>query len=170
MKTYLVDCGIHGYGRKTTIVSTGRIVCKDCYNQSLIVEPIDSSNYVEKAKRTDSVNFAEIRQRVNASDKTIKLLHAGLGMSTESGEFVDVVKKYLFYGKQIDETNLVEELGDLLWYVAVACDALGVELEKVMHLNIEKLKARYGDKFTDTKALDRNLDKERKVLEGKDNA
>jgi uncharacterized protein YabN with tetrapyrrole methylase and pyrophosphatase domain len=61
--------------------------------------------------------------------------------------------------------NLAEEMGDLFWYIAVICDALEVSFEDVMERNIAKLKARYGDKFTEHAATNRNLEEERRILE-----
>lgn len=98
--------------------------------------------------------------------KPVRLLHAAIGMCTETGELQDQLKKHIFYGKPLDTTNLVEEMGDLMWYVGIMCDTLKVSLEDVMIKNIAKLKARYPEKFTEDKALNRNLFDEREVLEG----
>lgn len=91
--------------------------------------------------------------------------HALLGLISEIGEFADTIKKEHAYGKPIDRVNLVEELGDLMWYVALMCRALGTDLETVAQVNISKLRARYPHKFTTEQALNRDLDKERAVLE-----
>lgn len=102
--------------------------------------------------------------------KPVRLLHAAIGMCTETGELQDQLKKHIFYGKPLDTTNLVEEMGDLMWYVGIMCDALKVSLEDVMIKNIAKLKARYPEKFTEDKALNRNLFDEREVLEATNEA
>ena len=94
------------------------------------------------------------------------LLHAALGFASEAGEFVDVLKKEHAYGKSIDGVNLREEIGDLLWYCALACRGLGTSLEEVAHTNILKLSTRYPEKFTNVQALVRDLQAERAVLEG----
>lgn len=93
------------------------------------------------------------------------LLHYALGLCTEVGELQDAIKKYIAYGKQVDAVNIKEELGDILWYHARLLDLFGFTYEEVMERNIEKLKARYGDKFTEHAALNRDLTKEREVLE-----
>ena len=93
------------------------------------------------------------------------LLHAAMGMSTEAGEFLDALKKHMFYGKQLDTTNLKEELGDMLWYMAIAMSVLGTDFNKEMSRVIEKLKTRYPEIFTEDKALNRDLVKERETLE-----
>jgi len=84
--------------------------------------------------------------------------HAALGISGESGEFSDCVKKYLVYGQALDRENAAEELGDLLWYIALGCETLGVSMADVAIQNINKLQARYPDKYSDFHAIER-LDK-----------
>lgn len=85
------------------------------------------------------------------------LLHAGLGMATESGEFLDTLKKHRFYGKPLDRQNLIEEAGDLAWYLAAACKALGVTLEEVCQANVAKLRARYPAGFSEHDAIHRDV-------------
>ena len=114
-------------------------------------------NYIEQVKRTESQEvFLEGKER---------LLHAGMGIATEAGEFLDALKKSIFYGKELDRVNLKEELGDLLWYIAIAMDELGTNFETEMERNIKKLKARYPEKFTQEHAEYRDLETERKILE-----
>ena len=92
-------------------------------------------------------------------------MHAGIGLSTESAEILDSLKKRIFYGKPLDEVNLKEEMGDLFWYLAIMADSLNIDFETIMSKNIEKLKARYGQKFSEEKAVERNLILERQTLE-----
>lgn len=75
------------------------------------------------------------------------LLNAALGLAGESGEVADLIKKAKFQGHPLDEDKLVEELGDVLWYVALAAEVLGVSLEDIMHRNIDKLWSRYPAGF-----------------------
>lgn len=96
-----------------------------------------------------------------------RLLHGVIGLTTETGELADGVKRYVWYGREVDLANIAEELGDLAFYLGVICNALGLDLEKVLELNRDKLTKRYGEKFTQEKALNRDLEGERKVLEGK---
>lgn len=117
------------------------------------------TTYIQDAIRTESI------PDIQPSLEQIRLLHAAMGLSTESGEFVDAMKKNIFYGKPIDRTNLKEELGDLFWYMAIAADALGTTFEELQRVNIEKLKFRYPDKFDAGYALARNLAEERRILE-----
>ena len=64
----------------------------------------------------------------------------------------------MYYGRDLDRTNLFEETGDLFWYLALIADELGFSFEEAMVSNVAKLKARYGDKFTTEKAINRELD------------
>src|SRR5580693_8548805 len=111
-----------------------------------------------------SVLFPLIKDRL-AADKPIRMLHAMMGINTENGELQDAFKKYLFYGRPLDVTNIVEEMGDLMWYVGLLCDVLHIDLEQVMDINIKKLKTRYPGKFTEQAANERDLDKERELLD-----
>lgn len=125
---------------------------------------MQSKNYIQDAIRTESNNFTAMNERLN-DDGLKRLLHAGIGISTEAGEFLDALKKHIFYGKDLDKVNLAEEMGDLFWYMAIVADELGFEFEEVMTRNIQKLKARYGEKFTEEAAEKRDLDRERKILD-----
>lgn len=124
---------------------------------------MDNKEYVREVVRTESCDGEKIKQRAQ-SDRTIRLVHAALGLCTEAGEFLDAIKRHLFYGTEIDETNLIEELGDLSWYMAIAIDALGTNIETVQEVNAQKLKLRYPDKFTNDKAIQRDPKKERKLI------
>ena len=75
-----------------------------------------------------------------------RLLTAALGMSAESGEFTEVVKKIVFQGKPYTEDNrfhMKRELGDVMWYVAQACMSLDTTIDEIIEMNVEKLQARY---------------------------
>lgn len=125
---------------------------------------MDANQYVKQATRTESQNFDEIGSRL-CEKRNIRLLHAAMGLETEVGEFMDPLKKHIFYGKEIDTVNLAEELGDMFWYIAIACDELGVKPLELMEKNIAKLKARFPDKFSSKDAIERDTSKERKILE-----
>ena len=80
-----------------------------------------------------------------------RLLTAAVGMSAESGEFIEVVKKMIFQGKPVNEENLFHlkrELGDIMWYVAQACMSLDTSIDEIIEMNVEKLEKRYpGGEF-----------------------
>jgi len=92
-------------------------------------------------------------------------LHMVLGMQTEVAEVADAYKKHMAYGKELDLVNVKEELGDLMWYVANLCNLHGWDLREIMNTNIDKLQARYPEKFDTDKAINRDLVKERNILE-----
>jgi len=92
-------------------------------------------------------------------------LHMVIGVSTEAGELLDAYKKNFAYGKEIDTINVMEEISDIFWYIYNLCNMLSLDPEKIMQTNIDKLRARYPEMFTEDKAINRDLDTERKILE-----
>jgi NTP pyrophosphatase (non-canonical NTP hydrolase) len=125
---------------------------------------MNPKEYVEGALRTNAP-VDKVLDRLVDEPKKIQLLHAFIGMTTEVGELFDAFKKHLFYGKPLDLVNISEEIGDLFWYVALALDYIGLDFETVMAQNNAKLKARFPDKFTEEAATNRDLRKEREILE-----
>lgn len=125
---------------------------------------ITPTEFIKSSLITEARDMSPVLERLQDTG-TVRLIHAMIGLCTESGEIQDMMKKHIFYGKEIDKVNLKEELGDLMWYMAIACDEAGISLEEVMQTNIDKLRARYGEKFTEEAALNRNLDTERQILE-----
>lgn len=82
-------------------------------------------------------------------------VHAGEGLCSEVGEYMSSVKRMHQYGKALTpeiHANLLEELGDILWYVALACEHLSVSMHAVAKHNIEKLRQRFPEKFTNEAA------------------
>lgn len=123
-------------------------------------------DYVKDALRTESVvNIVVDPYSTEVRTAPSRLLHAAIGLTTESGELIDALKKHIFYGKPLDTVNLKEELGDLLWYVAIAMDALKLDPSDVMLTNVNKLRTRYPEKFNSEQAVNRNLEAERETLE-----
>jgi NTP pyrophosphatase (non-canonical NTP hydrolase) len=76
-----------------------------------------------------------------------RLLNGLMGLCGESGEAIDILKKCLFQGHGLDKDHLAKELGDVAWYLAVSADALGYDLETILQMNVNKLRARYPDGF-----------------------
>ena len=112
----------------------------------------------------DFVSYQKLAVRTAKSlGETGDLVHSALGIAGESGEYVDCVKKHVVYGRQLDAINAAEELGDLLWFIALGCQALGVSMSEIAQQNIDKLRIRYPDKYTDDLSAAR-LDKEHKSL------
>jgi len=105
----------------------------------------DESNY----HHLMSARMSEIENTYGISPSL--LLTAAIGLSSESGEFIEIVKKAVFQGKPLDtdvQFHLKRELGDIMWYVANACRTLDLTLDDIISENVNKLKARYpGGEF-----------------------
>jgi NTP pyrophosphatase (non-canonical NTP hydrolase) len=83
------------------------------------------------------------------------LVNGVIGLGGESGECLDIVKKHLFQGHELDKAHLAEELGDCAWYLAISAHAIGYDLETVLQNNVDKLKQRYPDGFDTERSLHR---------------
>lgn len=86
------------------------------------------------------------------------LLNGLMGLNGEAGEAIDILKKHLFQGHELDTEHMAKELGDVAWYLAVSANAIGYDLETIMQMNVDKLKARYPDGFDAEHSLHRNQD------------
>lgn len=76
------------------------------------------------------------------------VFNACLGLSGEVGELNDMIKKWIFHEKPFDEVHAKKELGDVLWYVAMMCHSFGWDLDEILQMNVDKLKARYPQGFS----------------------
>jgi len=83
------------------------------------------------------------------------LTNGVMGMCGESGECVDMMKKHLFQGHDLDKEHLAKELGDVSWYIAITAHALGYDLDTIFEMNIEKLRKRYPGGFDAERSLHR---------------
>ncbi len=83
------------------------------------------------------------------------LINGVMGLCGESGEAIDIVKKWLAQGHELDKEKLAKELGDICWYLAETATALGLSLEDIMAANIEKLKTRYPEGFDADRSIHR---------------
>lgn len=83
------------------------------------------------------------------------LVNSVMGLNGEAGEVIDLVKKHLFHGHELNKEELIKELGDVAWYLAEAAYALDIDLETILELNIEKLKKRYPEGFSTEKSINR---------------
>lgn len=106
-----------------------------------------------------------IRSQITLNVKHPRLLHAAIGICTEGGELLDQIKKTMIYGREFDKVNFVEELGDLLWYLTLAANTVGITLAEIMMVNTAKLKKRYPHQWDAEKEQNRDLDGERGILE-----
>lgn len=78
---------------------------------------------------------------------TTRLENGLMGLNGEAGEAIDILKKFLFQGHDLDKVHLAKELGDVAWYLAVTADTLGYTLEEIFEMNVEKLNERYPNGF-----------------------
>jgi len=83
------------------------------------------------------------------------LLNGVMGLCGESGEAIDIVKKWLMQGHELDKAHLAKELGDIAWYLAETAHAIGYPLEDILQANIDKLKARYPHGFSAENSMHR---------------
>ncbi|MEG1523848.1 MAG: nucleoside triphosphate pyrophosphohydrolase family protein [Clostridia bacterium] len=81
-----------------------------------------------------------------------------MGLCGESGECADILKKYLFQGHPLDPEHIAKELGDIAWYLSLSATAIGYDLETILQMNVDKLKARYPDGFNTEQSLHRNAE------------
>ena len=99
---------------------------------------MDLNEYQLKASRT-------INPALSPRDR---ILNGAIGLSGETGEVNDLIKKFIFHDHDLPVKDFINELGDVLWYLAELTTAIGVDLEEVAQKNIDKLKERYPDGFT----------------------
>ena len=108
-------------------------------------------DYQKLAMRTNDGNHSIRLQNALDENRFLRdvpeLLNGCLGLAGECGEFLDMVKKWIYHEKPLDEEHLQKELGDVLWYAAMICKAMKWDLDVVMAKNIAKLKARYPEGF-----------------------
>lgn len=91
-------------------------------------------------------------------DKKDVLINSVMGLCGEAGEAIDIVKKWLAQGHELDREHLAKELGDIAWYLAEAATALDLQLEDILRANIDKLKKRYPDGFKIADSLRRTAE------------
>ena len=90
-----------------------------------------------------------------ALDRKDVLINGVMGLCGESGEAIDIVKKWLAQGHELDREKLAKELGDIAWYLAETAWALDVPLEEILQANIDKLKKRYPEGFDSNRSIHR---------------
>ena len=128
---------------------------------------VDTEKYlefVEGVTSDESLHYAALVSRMNNLEleddcNVPQLLTAALGLTAESGEFTEVVKKIILQGKPYNEDDVFHmkrELGDICWYIAQACMALDTSFDEIIEMNVDKLKARYrGGEFDVSKSENR---------------
>jgi NTP pyrophosphatase (non-canonical NTP hydrolase) len=115
------------------------------WNGDLWIEEPDANEYVYSLR--DYQQEADGTSRYSGEAGSKRLLMGAMGAASESGELLNIIKKWLFHDHDFDRQKVVEELGDVLWYVAECSSALGLSLDELALFNIEKLRRRYGAGF-----------------------
>jgi len=104
--------------------------------------------YIKESSRTMSPQFFPDKLPIEA-------FHGIIGIAGEAGELLDAAKKAVFYGIEPDIENIHEELGDIFWYIMAVCRAMNFDPEDIMEENINKLKKRYPNQWTQEDAIER---------------
>ena len=108
---------------------------------------MDLNEYQKHAARTIRPGLVGTRLMTNAA----------LGLTGESGEVAELIKKHLFHDHPLDTQKVMKELGDVLWYIAAMATAVGVTLDQVGQMNVDKLRLRYPDGFDSNKSINRKV-------------
>jgi NTP pyrophosphatase (non-canonical NTP hydrolase) len=149
--------GMEKYGEpleeNTTLTTTQRI-------EHAQEEAIDLLKYLEHLKQVadDGITANDYQRAAmrTAGDNTENyLLNGVMGLCGESGEVIDLVKKHLYQGHELDKTKVAEETSDCLWYCALIATAIDMNLGDIMQLNIDKLKRRYPAGFDKARSVNR---------------
>lgn len=88
----------------------------------------------------------------------LRIVEGVMGLAGEAGECVDIIKKKVFQGHELDTEHLARELGDVAWYLANSADAIGYDLETIFRMNLDKIKNRYPDGFDSERSYRRDPD------------
>lgn len=133
---------------------------------------MDTKTYQELSARTECNQIAA-RTRLMGAPKgsppgwdltPVRLNHGAFGIVKEGGELLAEVEKWIYYGQPLDVQKCKLEIGDVCWYVALACNALGLDLGEVLQANIDKLRVRFPDTYKDYLAKHRDPAKEARAI------
>ena len=104
---------------------------------------------------TDIYQKLALRTEKGSCQDTQRLLQGLMGLAGEAGEAIDILKKHMFQGHELDREALALELGDVAWYLAVSANAIGYDLSDIFEKNIKKLEARYPEGFDSDRSIHR---------------
>jgi NTP pyrophosphatase (non-canonical NTP hydrolase) len=105
--------------------------------------------------RMDEYQQLALRTAGHREDRQQVLTYTALGLTGESGEVAEMIKKAFYHGHPLEKEKLSKELGDVLWYLAVMASGLGLSLDQIASENIDKLRARYPEGFSEERSLNR---------------
>lgn len=112
-----------------------------------------NEEYQRKAARTIPDKYHDYESDPGQARES--LINFTMGLSGEAGEFSEIVKKHLFHGHEMDIEKARKEIGDVLWYVAAICTIQGWRMDSILAENIAKLEARYPDRFSADRSINR---------------
>ena len=100
------------------------------------------------------MNYQQMAMRT-ANPECKDLFNFVLGLTGEAGEVADIIKKHYFQGHELIKDDLVDEMGDCAWYLALGCEVMEISFDEMLQKNIEKLKKRYPNGFNHQDSLNR---------------
>ncbi len=115
---------------------------------------MENKKYQAWAVTKDRPTYDDVTQKL-AEARAARLIHGALGCSGEVGEMVDVIKKHVMYGKELDVEHMKEEIADTLWYVSIILDEVGSSFDEVMQMNHDKLEKRFPSGYSNEAAIAR---------------
>ena len=101
------------------------------------------------------MDFNEYQKLAMRTAGKADLACAGLGLTGEAGEVAYIIKKHLYHGHKLDVDAIKKEIGDCCWYAALTCEILGIDFNEIAQINIDKLKKRYPDGFSEEASINR---------------
>ena len=110
---------------------------------------------LDKTMRMDEYQRLALQTAGHREDQRQVLTYTALGLTGESGEVAEMIKKAFYHGHPLDKETLSKELGDVLWYLAVMASGLGLSLDQIASENIEKLRERYPAGFSEERSRNR---------------
>ena len=127
------------------------------YQKEALKYLIPKELYAQRVPDSVLALYAAIGAITNPNENisSVKLLEGTMGLVGEAGEIDEIMKKALFQGHQLDREHIALELGDTAWYLALAADAIGYDLETILKKNLEKIKERYPEGFEYIKSINR---------------
>lgn len=134
------------------------------YDKPFNIDDLARNTYTlnNAINRLSHLDINNVTEEVTDFPINPRIFHSIVGIQTESTELLEALD---ITQKELDNINIAEEFGDLDWYKAIGVDELGISWDTVLETVIAKLKARYPNKFTSEDAINRNLDKEREILD-----
>ena len=110
-------------------------------------------------------NYSDFVARLSKDmGQDMNLIHSALGVASDGGEFVDAIKAHAIYGKDLDVVNLIEEAGDVLFFLEMGLQQIGCSIMTAMAVNQAKLNVRYSKGYNDADAKERRKDLERQAM------